>query len=60
MKIFYDLKGIEYKIKMGKVKWADDSDILEHIVKTILRLTKTISTQGGHVKIPNTPVVCFC
>ena len=58
MKIFYDLKDIEYKIKMGKVKWADDSEIL--IVKTILRLTKTISTQGGHVKIPNTPVVCFC
>ena len=59
MKIFYDLKGIEYKIKMGKVKWADDSDILEHIVKTILRLTKTISTQNT-VKIPNMPVVCFC
>ena len=45
---------------MGKVKWADESDILEHIVKTILRLTKTISTQGGHVRIPNKPVVCFC
>ena len=60
MKIFYDLKGIEYKIKMGKVKWADDCEILEHTVKTILRLTKTISTQGGHVKIPNTPMVCFC
>ena len=64
MNIFKDLKEMEYKIKVGKVKWASDSEILEGIVLTILNLAKTInSTQGaagGNVEMPNHPVVCFC
>ena len=52
--IHRQLKDIKYKMT---VRIAFDSEILEHMVKTILSLKKKISTQGVNVKMLTNPVV---
>ena len=59
MEINEKLKDVDHRIKMGNIKWATESQILEGIVITILHLSKTISTHKGNVEMPNFSMVCF-
>ena len=59
MEINQQLKGFHNRVKMGNIKWASESQILESIVITILDLSKTISTNKGNVEMPNFSMVCF-
>ena len=59
MEINQQLKGVHNRVKMGNIKWASESQILEGIVITILHLSKTISTHKGNVEMPNFAMVCY-
>ena len=59
MEINQKLKGVYNRVKMGNIKWATESQILEGIVITILHLSKTISTHKGNMEMPNFSMVCF-
>ena len=59
MEINQKLKGVHNRVKIGNIKWASESQILEGIVITILHLSKTISTHKGNVEMPNFSMVCF-
>ena len=59
MEINQQLKGVHNRVKMGNIKWASESQILESVVITILDLSKTISTNKGNVEMPNFSMVCF-
>ena len=59
MEINQQLKGVHNRVKVGNIKWATESQILEGIVITILHLSKTISTHKGNVEMPNFSMVCF-
>ena len=59
MEINQQLKGVHNRVKMGNIKWATESQLLEGIVITILQLSKTISTHEGNVEMPNISMVWY-
>ena len=52
-----EIRDIDNRIQNENIKWEIESIILEDIVKTILHLSKTISTLNGDVEMPKTSMV---
>ena len=52
-----EIRDIDNRIQNENIKWEIESIIFEDIVKTILHLSKTISTLNGDVEMPKTSMV---
>ena len=52
-----EIRDVDNRIQKKNIKWEIESIILEDIVKTILHLSKTISTLNGDVEMPKTSMV---